>query len=152
MPHKKILVVGTGNILMADEGFGPSMIKELAKEVLPAGVELLDAGTAGLDSAVLSDKYDKAVIIDTIKAGGSAGDMYRFRPQDIKQKKPLELSLHQASLIDSINMLKITEDAPKDIIILAVEPRDLSMKMGLSETLKGKIPEMKRLVMEEIKK
>jgi len=49
MDSPKIMVMGVGNILLSDEGLGVRFLDELAKMPLPANVELLEGGTAGLE-------------------------------------------------------------------------------------------------------
>lgn len=58
MPYSaEIIVVGCGNILFADDGFGPEVIKalgEYSKEnPLPDNVMLIDAGTGGHTSCLV---------------------------------------------------------------------------------------------------
>jgi len=146
----KTLIIGTGNILMADEGFGPYIITELEAERLPEGVDLLDAGTATLDIADTLSGYERLIIIDTIKAGGAPGKIYKFSPEDIRQKSQTQFSLHQSTLLDTINMLRLTKDAPVDITIFAIEPEDVSMKIGISDRLKEKVAVLKVLLKKEL--
>ena len=52
MPYDaEIMVVGCGNILFADDGFGPAVIEALGKiseeHPLPEKVKIVDAGTGG---------------------------------------------------------------------------------------------------------
>jgi len=147
----RTLILGVGNILMGDEGFGQYIIEELSKEKLPEGVDLLDAGTATLDIADLVIDYQRLIILDTVKTGDKPGSIYKFRPEDIRQRKQEELSLHQCSLLDAINMLKITQDVPSDIMIIAIEPEDVSMRIGISNTLRNKTSKIKQLIQEELK-
>lgn len=150
MPDKKVLIIGVGNILLGDEGFGPHLVDELEKDTLPEGVDLLDAGVATLDLASLVNGYRKLIILDTIRAGGRAGDLYKFRPEDIKQKKTIGLSLHQGTLLEAIDMMKLTGDVPEDIVIFAVEPENIKMKIGLSKKIRDKISEIKRCILNEV--
>ncbi len=147
----KTLIIGVGNILMGDEGFGPYIIEELKGLDLPEGVSLLDAGTATLDIADLVAGYERLIILDTVKSNGTPGDIYKFKPDDIAQKKETELSLHQYSLLDAVGMLRITQDIPSDITIIAIEPKDVSMKIGISHILKERISKIKQLILKELK-
>lgn len=42
-----LLVVGCGNLLRADDGVGPILVRHLWEGGVPAGVRLVDGGTAG---------------------------------------------------------------------------------------------------------
>jgi len=49
MPHPQILIIGCGNPLFADDGFGPAVISRLKNHSLPSGVKAIDAGTAAVE-------------------------------------------------------------------------------------------------------
>ena len=45
-----VLVLGLGNTLMSDDGFGVHVVEALrSRYLMPEGVALLDGGTLGLD-------------------------------------------------------------------------------------------------------
>ena len=67
MPHTYVL--GLGNVLMGDDGFGPTVVRAFGQRY-DAGpeVEVVDLGTPGLDlTPWMSDAWH-VVIVDTIKA------------------------------------------------------------------------------------
>jgi hydrogenase maturation protease len=48
MLNKRVLVLGVGNVLFGDDGFGPAVANALADQcVLPADVLVADVGTSG---------------------------------------------------------------------------------------------------------
>ncbi len=59
----RILIIGCGNILLGDDGFGPYVINYLKSNFhIPAGISLIDAGTSVrevLFDILLSEKYPK---------------------------------------------------------------------------------------------
>lgn len=155
--EKQIMVLGVGNLLLMDEGFGVHVIQELEKKrdelKIPPNVELMDGGTSGLDLAHYVDGKDKLIVVDVINAEVEPGTLFRFKPDDIETQQVKKLSLHQITLYDAMSIAEKTETMPKDVIIIAVQPKDINnWSMELSEELKAKIPKVIELVIEEIEK
>ena len=47
--YSATVILGLGNSLRGDDGVGPAVIEWLDQQELPADVEAIDGGTAGLD-------------------------------------------------------------------------------------------------------
>jgi len=146
----KTLILGVGNILLQDEGFGPSAIEILKKEGLPQHVELIDAGTQILEALLNYESIEKLIMIDAVKAGGIPGSIYRFRPEDIKEKAEVKLSLHQATALEALKMLEIQNKLPKEVVIFGIEPKDIKWGLELSAEMKETMPKLIKLITEEV--
>jgi hydrogenase maturation protease len=90
--------------------------------MLPDGVEVVDGGTSP-DALYLIKGADKLIIIDTVKGGGEPGSIYRFTPEDIALKPEAFKSAHNIGLLETLRAL---EDSPREVIIIGVEPKDIS--------------------------
>jgi hydrogenase maturation protease len=146
----KIVVLGVGNLLMADEGVGVHAIQALAGRDLPPEVELVDGGTSTLDLLPHLDKARRVIIIDALKAGGTPGDIYRCRPEDLVGNKEHPMSLHQ---VDFAQLMEMAKHMGYDIgpaVIYGVEPMEIGWGMELSPKVAAKIPKLLDLVLEEI--
>jgi len=79
-----IVILGIGNLLWADEGFGVRAVEALhAGWQWPAEVELVDGGTQGLALLPIVQAASHLLILDAIDAGagaGRAGGVRRWRP------------------------------------------------------------------------
>ncbi len=62
------LIVGVGNLLLSDEGFGVLARRLLSSRTLPSGVHVLDGGTALLDVMAELGRYGRVVIVDAVRA------------------------------------------------------------------------------------
>ena len=62
-------VLGLGNVLMGDDGFGPAVVRafENAYAVGP-DVLVVDVGTPGLDLTPWLADVDRVIIVDTVKS------------------------------------------------------------------------------------
>jgi hydrogenase maturation protease len=140
-------VVGIGNVLLRDEGIGCHVAHALERVPLP-DVEIVDGGTCP-DVLLLVEEVDKLVIVDAVKGGGMPGQIYRFRPEDITVDQKCVLSLHDVSLVDSLNLTRLWHNIDETVII-GVEPRDLSWGLELSPELQERMPRIIDAVLGEL--
>ncbi|MCH5671275.1 hydrogenase maturation protease [Streptomyces gilvus] len=82
MTGTRLLVAGVGNIFLADDAFGPEVIRALEGRPLPAEVRVRDFGIRGLDLAYeLLDGYDTAVLVDAAVRGHRPGTLSLIEPE-----------------------------------------------------------------------
>ncbi|HVH13782.1 MAG TPA: hydrogenase maturation protease, partial [Longimicrobium sp.] len=99
-----ILVAGIGNIFLGDDGFGVEVVRRLAADALPAGVEVVDFGIRGMDLAyALQKPYAAVVMVDAAPRGGAAGTLYVIEPDD-GGDSPAELATHA---MDPVRVLRL---------------------------------------------
>ncbi|CAL9326214.1 MULTISPECIES: hydrogenase maturation protease [Streptomyces] len=78
----RLLVAGVGNIFLADDAFGPEVIRALDHRPLPPGVRVRDFGIRGMDLAYeLLDGYDTAVLVDAAVRGHAPGTLSLIEPE-----------------------------------------------------------------------
>ena len=151
-PPRKILILGVGNLLLKDDGFGVHLVNALKENDFPENVTLLEAGTVSHQLIPLLHEVDHLIVIDVVEAGDVPGSLFRFSPEDIKFKTERKVSLHQISLIDVLHMAELTGRKPKTVII-GVQPKDTtSWSLELSDELKAVMPRVKDLIGEELRK
>jgi hydrogenase maturation protease len=84
-----IRVLGLGNVLMSDDGFGPFVIRVLeANYDCPAGVEFVDVGTPGLDLTPFLLGADAVIFVDTVTSHGVPGEIRLYDRQAILRVPP----------------------------------------------------------------
>ncbi|MFP3869512.1 MAG: HyaD/HybD family hydrogenase maturation endopeptidase [Syntrophobacteria bacterium] len=153
MCEGKIVVLGVGNLLMADEGVGIHAIQALGeRQDLPPEVELVDGGTSTLDLLPYLHRARRVIIIDVLKAGGAPGDIYRCRPEDLLENREQPLSLHQIDFAEVMRMAGCMGYRIGPAVIYGVEPGYMGWSMQLSREVAAKIPRLLELVLEEIEK
>ncbi len=151
-PPRKILILGVGNLLLRDDGFGVHFINSLKENAFPGNITLLEAGTVSHQLIPVLHETDFLIVIDVVEAGDKPGSLFRFSPEDMKFASEQKVSLHQISLIDVLHMTALTGKKPETVII-GVQPKDTtSWSLELSEELKAVIPRVKELVIEELRK
>jgi hydrogenase maturation protease len=146
----RIVVLGVGNQLFQDEGVGVHVVNTLLENKLSyPNLEIVDGGTCP-EFAYLVEGADKLIVVDAVEGGEKPGTIYRFGIDDVKQDFPIRMSLHQMGLIDNLRMLSIVGKQPKSVIIIGIEPKTIRLGMELSPEIQGKIPEIVRLVRNEL--
>ncbi len=151
-PPQKVLILGVGNLLLKDDGFGVHLVNALKENDLPENVTLLEAGTVSHQLIPQLHEIDHLIVIDVVQAGDTPGSLFRFSPEDMRFKTEQQVSLHQISLIDVLHMAELTGRRPKTVII-GVQPKDTtSWSLEMSDELKAVIPRVQDLVFEELRK
>lgn len=149
---KGIKVIGIGNILMKDEGFGPEVIVELRKNGAPDDIELIDGGTSGLGLFEYLKETDYAIIIDCVNFDKPAGTVVKFKPDDVNLRNSnLRLSLHECNLADVLNLTKAF-GVDCDVTIFGIQPQEIKPEIGLSPLLKRSVPKVVSEVLSEIRR
>lgn len=140
-PKNDTVVIGLGNVLLSDEGIGIHLIRRLLnKQGEFPKVDFLDAGSGGMNVLHLIANRKKAIIIDCAKMGAKSGTMKRFTPEDVQSVKHLShYSLHEADILQVINLSKQLGECPQKIVFFGIEPESLGLGQELSETLSAKI-------------
>ena len=143
--QKKIGILGLGNLLLRDEGFGVHFINYLTERYeIPAHVAVLDGGTAGIMMAPFIEDADILYVIDTVALRDQPpGSIHHFSDQDIQAGNlHARMSPHQVGLLEILDLCRIRETAPEQTEMITVVPEDLSIAIGLTPTLAAKLPEV----------
>ena len=74
-----ITVLGVGNILFTDEGFGVRVIEALLEHYeFPDSVSVLDGGVLGLKLLGVISESDLLIVVDAVRNGGKPGEFHRL--------------------------------------------------------------------------
>jgi len=143
------VIIGVGNLLLKDEGIGIHVIQTLQEMQLPEDVRLIDGGTSP-ELWAYTRIGDKLIIIDAAKAGGESGAVYRFKPEDITAEKGFLNSAHELGVIEALNLMTFAGNKPGDVVIIGIEPAEISPGLELSTVLRQKMPDIIKVVLKEI--
>lgn len=148
---ENILVLGVGNILLRDEGLGVRTVEYINENYsLPDNVTALDGGTGGLALISVISGYDRIIIVDAVASGSGPGAMHRIDGRNLKNSPPLMATAHQLGVRDMLAIAEL-EGLKPEVLILGMEPLDLSAGLELSGLVKGKLQELAGMVIEELK-
>jgi hydrogenase maturation protease len=148
----KTLILGAGNLLLSDEGFGVHFIRYLERYCsLPPDVELLDAGTLGLMVGHKLEEATRVYIIDVVAAPGKPGTCIRYAKSDfLLNCLPIKLSPHQVGVQEMLLVSQLRGCCPAEICLLGVLPASLEPGTELSPLLQQRLPEIASQLLEEL--
>ncbi|RUM91176.1 MAG: hydrogenase maturation protease [Thermovibrio sp.] len=149
----KIGVMGVGNVLLKDEGFGVKLLYILkSKYDFPENVVLIDGGTAGIFLSPEIDYLDKLLIVDVVKAKGEPGDIRIYNKEDFFiDRLPLKLSPHQLGLQEVLLLNEIKGTCPEEVKLIGIIPKAVETGTELSPEIEEKLTEVENLVLETLK-
>jgi hydrogenase maturation protease len=125
-----ILVAGVGNVFFGDDGFGPEVLRVLARQPVP-GAKVEDFGIRGLHLAYeLLNGYDRAIIVDAVPRGDVPGTLYVIEPN--ATVVPSTPDAHSMDLGNVFAYLRTLGGEPPPLTIVGCEPENVEPGMGLS--------------------
>lgn len=139
--RKPVAVLGVGNVLYGDDGFGPRLIEALEEgPPLPPGVDLIYAGPIGLELIEYLKDYRRVIIIDAAEMGIAPGEIRVFTPDDVRSMETgAGLSLHSTDVLGTVKLAKALGETIAAIHVIAVQPEFLGVHEGLSVAVQGAI-------------
>ena len=148
------LVLGVGNILWADEGFGVRCVEAFAQRYSDAGnITVADGGTQGLYLVDLLREHDPVIIFDAVDFGDAPGTMRLVQDDDIPAFVGAhKLSLHQAGLQDVIACARLLGGCANNMLLIGVQPVELEDYGGsLRPLVRATIPAALDIAAEHLK-
>ena len=140
------LVLGCGNILFGDDGFGCAVVEYVNEHYcVPDDVCLLEAGTGVrklLFTLTLSPvRPERLLIVDAFDAGRASGEFFEINPAEIPAIKLDDFSMHQ---IPTSNLLReLQESCGLEVRVLACQTGPLPEEIapGLSPAVEAAVPQ-----------
>jgi len=148
----KVLVLGIGNVLWADEGFGVRAVEALhAAFDFPPAVMLLDGGTLGLNLYDYVAKASHVLVFDAIDFRLPPGTLRVLRDADVPAWGRTRLSPHQTGFNDVLALAQLNGHAPASIVAIGVQPVELSDFGGsLRDEVKARLAEAVTIAAREL--
>ena len=117
------LVIGLGNPLMGDDGFGLAVLAELRERWrMPDDVELVDGGTWGIRLLPLLDQADRVLFLDAVDRGAEPGTPFVLQGDELPRALCLKLSPHQIDLREVLALAALRGSlAPAGQLIIGVD-------------------------------
>lgn len=141
------MIFGCGNVVMGDDGYGPSVIDELnAHYNLPDDVQAVDVGTCIreylFDYLLMAEgRPERIIILDAVDfPNREPGEVFYISPDSIPPKKIHDFSLHQFPTVNLL--LELEQHTGMEIKILAAQIKYIPVEItpGLSEPMSKAIP------------
>jgi hydrogenase maturation protease len=148
----EVLVLGIGNVLWADEGFGVRAVEALnAAYAFPADVALQDGGTLGLALYEAVASAGRVLVFDAIDFDLPPGTLKVLRGTEVPAWGRTRMSPHQTGFNDVLALAYLNGRAPQDIVAIGVQPVELDDFGGsLRAAVKARLPEAVLLAADQL--
>jgi len=123
----RVLVLGIGNVLWADEGFGVRCVERLAEKwSFTDDVRLMDGGTQGLYLLPFLEEADILVVFDAVDYGLPPGTMKIVENDDVPRfMGAKKMSLHQTGFQDVIATAQLMGYCPETLLLIGCQPEEI---------------------------
>ncbi len=138
----EVLVIGVGNEFRGDDALGVLMARRLG------GVEASGEG-AGLME--LWAGAEKVVLIDAVRSGAEAGTVFRLDAG--KEEVPtgfFHYSSHLFGVAEAIEMARVLNRLPEQVILFGVEGTSFGMGDPLSAPVEAALEELEQRILNEL--
>ena len=90
----RLAIIGCGNPTRSDDGVGIEVIRLLAQSAVPTDVQLVDAGTSGMEVMFKLRGAAQVVVVDACRSGSQAGEIFRLPAREAMTPAQHGYSLH----------------------------------------------------------
>jgi hydrogenase maturation protease len=147
-----VVVLGIGNLLWADEGFGVRCVEALhQRQAFPSSVQLVDGGTQGLYLLEFVCSASHVLVLDCIDFGLEPGTLRTFRDGEVPVWSDTKMSLHQATFQELLSLARLRDRFPQRITLIGVQPAVMDDLGGsLSHCVRARMDEAVALALAEL--
>jgi len=138
----KVVIVGIGNLLRGDDGFGPALIERLQRKV---GFICFDAGSAPENyvGRIVKEEPDTILLVDVADLNLKPGQFRILQPTEILQ---CGFTTHDMSSRMLIEFLE--KQTRANIFMLGVQPQHVSLGEAMSKCVTETLDEIEMLIQE----
>ncbi len=145
----KVLILGCGNVLLGDDGFGPAAAARCRRFKLGASIVALDVGTQlsplTMDLLYGEEKPIGLIILDAADGGHKPGEVFRVSLDDLGRRNTDTFGLHDFPSVSVFKELEVSKGTRTEII--ACQPAlgmDL-VRIGLSKEVREAVPKAAKM-------
>ena len=138
---ERIVVLGLGNILYGDEGFGVRVAERLySRYAFPDTVEIVDAGPQGHPLLAFVERATRLLLLDAVDFGLQPGTTVEKDSTGIPAYLSAhKMSLHQNSFSEVLALAELKDCLPEEIRLIGVQPLDMTYGNTLSPLLLSRL-------------
>ena len=151
-PPAPTLVLALGNPDRGDDGVGQAVLRDLAgRGPLPATVEVLDGGLAGLETCLLLLGRQRALVVDATDMGLAPGEWRSLEVTDSLLAGEFTPGVvHSAGLKEALQLAAALDELPERVTLFGVQPETIDWGPGLSCAVARAVPAVGAAIQERI--
>ena len=133
--NETTLVLGLGNLLMGDEGFGIHVVRRLKEVELPSYVRVEEGGVGGFNLLGYLEGVQRLIVVDVMMLPSPPGEIKLVKPSpELAEPGKVILSFHQVGVLDLVQMWSLIGYEP-ETIFLVTRPQKIEWSTELSPPL-----------------
>ncbi|MCX6179824.1 MAG: HyaD/HybD family hydrogenase maturation endopeptidase [Chlorobiales bacterium] len=141
MKYNRINIIGLGNVLYGDEGFGVAALNSMQESAtFPDSVHFIDGGTQGIYLLDYIESCDAVIVFDALIPLDYDRQVYVYRNEELPAFIHRKMSSHQMGFSEMLGIAKLHGKMPKEIVLIGVPPKDLELNIGLSPEISLLLP------------
>jgi hydrogenase maturation protease len=150
----RVMVVGIGNVLNSDDGLGPFVARTLQGSFdFPGDVEVLDAGTPGMDLVSMLHGVETALLVDAVRDQGAPGDVRRYdRASIVKGGTRTTVSPHEPGLREALLTMDFRGGGPSDVVLWGAIPGSVELGTSLSPAVRASVAAVVEGVLSDLRR
>ena len=137
------LVLGLGSPLMGDDGLGIVALERLrATRRMPAGLQLEDGGTWGLNLLPLIEEAGRVLVLDAVNAGQAPGSLVRLVDDAVPRYLMQKLSPHEVDFREVLALAELRGTLPGEVVVLGLQPESVTLSAELTPCVAARMQEL----------
>lgn len=130
-PYTHTLVLGVGNVLLADEGAGVHAMRYLEDNHDCPDTAFLDGGTLSFTLAADIADADNLIVFDAAQFGAAPGEVRVFEGAEVDNfLKSGRCSVHEVGFADLMDIARLEGTLPRRYALIGIQPE----QFGWGET------------------
>ena len=154
LQERTIGILGIGNLLLGDEGFGVHCVQHIEQHYkIPENIRVFDGGTAGILLAPFIEECDKLYVLDVIDLEDDPGSVHLFTDEDVRAGNvQTRMSPHQIGMLEILDICKIRGKVPEQVQYITVVPQILETGMELSPLIAERVTDVIDILLQSLAK
>jgi hydrogenase maturation protease len=133
MQQPLVHVLGLGNVIYSDEGFGVEAVKAFEQKTsYSENVVCIDGGTQGIYLLDYIESPTYLLIFDSIIPVEYEFKVHVYEGDELPAFIHRKMSSHQMGLSELLSLAKLHQKVPEKIAMVGIPPQKLDMDIGLS--------------------
>jgi hydrogenase maturation protease len=145
---EKILILGVGNVIMGDDGFGVRVARQLKDIELGRNVSVEEGGVGGFNLLGALEGVRRVIVVDVMNTDIPAGEVLFFKPgPGFSEPGKRIVSFHQVGVLELVQMWGLL-GYQAEVFFLVTRPEKLEWSTDLSPAVRRAVTKAVNLIKE----
>ena len=132
-----MILIGIGNVLQKDDGFGVYAASYLAQNYhFTPEVKIINGGVEGINLYNFFLEGEEIVLLDSIELSDSPASIYAIPAEELSGYGLNSGGAHEIGVIQCLDMLELQGHTVPKTVLIGIVPEHVTFDISLSKTLK----------------